>query len=196
MSRMCSLGPPNTGRMSTNGSWLSEGPPRGLGTWAVASRGDTEGTDVVWLGEEQALGESKSSFAVPVMDTCYQKMESNSLLWCMAGGQRTTGTIWNETAFEQMKGKTFAPWEQSSSGTGYPKRLCSLCTWRFSSHDCIKPWTNCSDLMLMLFEQEIEIYDLWRFLPELFYVLKFILFSCTVQYHWLHWCYTTSLNGS
>lgn len=44
--------------------------------------------------------------------------------------------------------------------------------------------------MLTLREQEVEIDDLWRFLSVLFYDLKFVIFSCTIQNHWL-WCNTS-----
>lgn len=45
--------------------------------------------------------------------------------------------------------------------------------------------------MLMLLEQDVERDDVWRFLPELCYYLNFIIFSCTMQSHWLHWCDTS-----
>lgn len=63
------------------------------------------------------------------------------------GAQWENEVSWNNRAWKWMYGETLSPRGQSSSGTGYPVRLCHLCPHRFSRPGGTKIWAASSALM-------------------------------------------------
>lgn len=71
----------------------------------------------------------------------YPENGAGSLHWCIVEGQKTTDLGSKKKMFRLDSGFFLRAVKQNG-----PDRLCSLCPWKFTSPDKIKPWMALSGL--------------------------------------------------
>lgn len=94
-----------------------------------------------WRGTQ--LGGPNSYLLVPTRRLWKRQSQPLCSTAHKDGWQHQIKTNWGS---DQILGKTFSPWGQSTSGAGCPEVLCDLHPWRFPRADWTKPWATQSEV--------------------------------------------------
>lgn len=123
MTRMPSFGPPSTRKTLTNGNGFSGGPPRGLGAWTLAGRGDAEGNKLVQPGEVHSLGNLTA-----VLQYLWHSYQENGVrLFAVVYGRQRQWTPFETWLFLSRCKRKFIPHENISAVEQVAQRACAVC---------------------------------------------------------------------
>ena len=104
--------------------WVQSGPQTWLRVWNIFHE--------IMFSLEKSRLRGIISMCINTWWEGPKKMKPDSCQWCPVTGPKAMGTIWNTRHSVWTLGNTFLLWGWPSTGTGFPKKVWSLLSWRFS----------------------------------------------------------------